>query len=110
MNLLELCEPAKPTYGAPDWVLGCYGRRSITFFSGETDDSTLVLWLQSRGLTGDLRLAADRPKVASLDELLTRSPEELGRMAEVEGGMAPSQFDARESGSLGPSAGVMRWR
>jgi hypothetical protein len=109
MNLLELCEPAKPTYGVPAWVLGCYRRRSITFFSGETDDSTLVLWLQSRGLTGDLRLAADRPKVASLDELLTRSPEELRRMAEVEGGMAPSQFDARESGSLGPSAGVMRW-
>jgi hypothetical protein len=109
MNLLELCEAETAPGGVPDWVLGCFQRRSITFFCGETDSSTLVLWLQSRGLTGDLRLAVDRPKVASLEELLTRSPDELRCLAEVEGGMAPSQFDARESGAAGPLAGVMRW-
>jgi hypothetical protein len=109
MNLFELCEPAKPSRGVPDWVLGCFRRRSITFFSGETEHRTLVLWLQARGLTADLRLAADRPKLASFDDLLTLSPEELVRMAEVEGGIAASEFDARESGAAGPLAGVMRW-
>jgi hypothetical protein len=109
MNLLELCEAAKPPGCVPDWVLGCFRRRSITFFSGETDSSTLVLWLQSRGLTGDLRLAADRPKVGSLDELLTCSPDELRRLAEVEGGVAPTEFTVHDSGAGVALAGVMRW-
>ena len=66
MELTELCSlhNTTPTSGAvPSWTLGCFRRRSISFFNGDSDDSTLVLWLQSRGLTGDLRLAADRPGV-----------------------------------------------
>jgi hypothetical protein len=107
MNLLELCEAPRPPGGVPDWVLGCFRRRSITFFSGETDSSTLVLWLQSRGLTGDLRLAVDRPKVGSLEELLACSPDELRRLGEVEGGVAPSEFSAHDTGVA--LTGVMRW-
>lgn len=108
MNLFELFEPSERPTGVPGWLLGCFRRSSITFFSGETDRSTLVLWLQSRGLTGDLRLAADRPKVSSLDELLEQSPAQLLRLAEVEGGIAASRFDAAGPG-VSQRAGVMRW-
>lgn len=109
MNLLELCDTIPAHTGVPGWVLGCFRRRSITFFSGETDQSTLVLWLQSRGLTGDLRLAPDRPKVASFEELLEQSPSDLLRLAEAEGGVAPSRFVADSPDPTAPLSGVMSW-
>lgn len=109
MNLFELCDTTAAHAGVPSWVLGCFRRRSITFFSGETDQSTLVLWLQSRGLTGDLRLAAERPRVASLEELLEQSPPDLLRFAEVEGGVAPSRFVVDGSEPTAPLSGVMSW-
>ena len=34
---------------APAWTLGCFRRRAITFFTGETDTETQVIWLQARG-------------------------------------------------------------
>ena len=94
--------------GVPVWTLGCFRRRSITFFNGDADDSTLVLWLQSRGLTGDLRLAADRPKPASREALGDLSLDELTRLAEVEGGLSPTRFEAAAGGGV-ELAGTMNW-
>jgi hypothetical protein len=40
----------------PAWMQGAFRRRSITFADGQTDTDTRVFWLQSQGLTIDLRL------------------------------------------------------
>jgi hypothetical protein len=41
---------------APDWLLGCFQRRSITFYTGACDTTTRVYWLQARGLSADFRV------------------------------------------------------
>lgn len=63
MTLDELAEthPFAVAPTVPDWTLGCFKRRCITYASGEEDTSTEVIWVQSNGLTGDLRTRADRP-------------------------------------------------
>ena len=90
MNLLELAARSHtaPDSQLPAWALGCFRRRSITFFDGSTDAKTLVIWLQSRGLTFDLRLAAARPRPESPQAAFESSPGVLARLAEVEGGIA----------------------
>jgi hypothetical protein len=68
----------------------------------------LVLWLQTRGLTGDLRLAADRPKPKSRAALSELSLDELTRLAQVEGGVSPTRFEP--TGAAGVQlAGTMNW-
>jgi hypothetical protein len=86
LTLDELCRLAHhgssggvPRGGVPDWALGCFRRRSITYFTGATDTSTCVYWLQTRGLTADLRLPAGPPDARSL--------------AAVEGGLASARWD-----------------
>ena len=111
MELLELCSlhgTMPPSGGVPVWTLGCFRRRSITFFNGDSDDATLVLWLQSRGLTGDLRLAADRPKPLSREALADLSLAELLRLAEAEGGISPTRFEAAAVSGVELS-GTMHW-
>lgn len=58
MNLLELCRkhPWQRSEKVPDWMAGLYRRRTITFANGMSDSQTRVFWLQSAGLTIDLRL------------------------------------------------------
>lgn len=58
MNLLDLSRehPWQRANGLPDWMLGLYRRRTITFANGLSDSQTRVFWLQSPGLTIDLRL------------------------------------------------------
>jgi len=111
MDLLELCSLQGTTphsRSVPPWTLGCFKRRSITFFNGDSDDSTLVLWLQSRGLTGDLRLAAHRPRPTSRAALNDLSLDQLLRMAQGEGGLSPTRFES--GGSAGVElSGVMNW-
>jgi hypothetical protein len=111
MDLLELCSlqsTTPPSGSVPGWTLGCFKRRSITFFNGDSDDSTLVLWLQSRGLTADLRLAADRPKPAAREALSELSLAELTRLAEVEGGLSPTRFEPAHVGGVELS-GTLHW-
>lgn len=111
MDLLELCSrqgSTPPSRGVPAWTLGCFRRRSISFFNGESDDSTLVLWLQSRGLTGDLRIAADRPALPTREALADVSFAELRRLAEVEGGIAATRFDGHAAPGVELS-GTMHW-
>jgi hypothetical protein len=111
MELAELCSlhGTTPTsHGVPAWTLGCFRRRCITFFNGDSDESTLVLWLQSRGLTADLRLAPDRPRPTSRDALSELSLAELTRLAEVEGGITATRFESTSSSDV-ELAGTMHW-
>jgi hypothetical protein len=111
MDLLELCSlqgTQPPSGGVPPWTLGCFRRRSITFFNGDADDSTLVLWLQSRGLTCDLRLAADHPRPTSREALSDMSIAELTRLAEAEGGVSPTRFEPTPGTGVELS-GTMHW-
>lgn len=55
----------QPDYRVPIWTLGSWRRRSITFANGSTDLGTRVFWLQSGGLTADLRLPARRFETTS---------------------------------------------
>lgn len=61
MHIKQLLEqsPMLATHSVPDWMIGCFKRRSISFTNGMTDVQTRVFWLQGRNLTIDLRL----PKV-----------------------------------------------
>lgn len=111
MDLFELCSlqgTTPPSGSVPPWTLGCFRRRSITFFNGDTDDETLVIWLQARGLTGDLRLAVDRPKPKTREALRELSLGELIRAAEVEGGVTPTRFESA-LGQGGSLSGTMQW-
>ncbi|HYQ15017.1 MAG TPA: hypothetical protein VEQ58_04655 [Polyangiaceae bacterium] len=111
MELLELCslQSTSPASGrVPPWTLGCFRRRSITFFNGESDDTTQVFWLQSRGLTADLRLAAERPRPESRELLAQLSLAELSKLAEAEGGVSPTRFEPDAVSGVELS-GTMHW-
>jgi hypothetical protein len=111
MELLEMCglQGTSPgSAGLPAWTLGCFRRRSITFFNGDSDDTTQVLWLQSRGLTADLRLPAERVRLETRELLRELSSGELLRLAEVEGGLARTRFSAQPGSGVALS-GVMQW-
>ena len=106
MNLFELVGSAPAVeHAAPDWVTGCFVRRSITFFTGAVDSTTLVVWLQTRGLTFDLRLSPDRPRPRDAQEIRSLPVEALAELATAEGGLAVSRF---EPGSA-PRSGAMDW-
>jgi hypothetical protein len=112
MNLLELCYAgavSEPSGSVPGWMLGCFRRAAITFATGQTDHSTLVIWLQSPSLTGDLRLAADRPKLATRAELYDAPREVLARLAEVEGGISACRFVPDAQASSERLAGELTW-
>jgi hypothetical protein len=89
VNLLDLLSAeVRPEAGVPAWALGCFRRRSITYFDAFADTATQVLWLQSWGLTFDLRLAAARPRVADSGALAAAPPDDAVALAEAEGGIA----------------------
>ncbi len=105
MNLFELPQTVSVAKtAAPTWACGCFVRRSITFFTGMTDTTTLVVWVQSRGLTFDLRLAPGRPRVRSIEQLRELPLPDVLRFAEAEGGLAHSKFSAGAGAS-----GTMDW-
>jgi hypothetical protein len=109
MNLFELPQTrataGSPSPSSPSWACGCFVRRAVTFFTGVTDTTTRVVWIQSRGLTFDLRLLPGRPRIDSFDSLATLSLEELLLLAEAEGGLARSTFAPSEE----PYSGSMQW-
>ncbi|ROQ21393.1 hypothetical protein EDC38_2017 [Marinimicrobium koreense] len=94
MTLQELLERhARPaTAGVPDWMLGCFRRRCISFASGESDNQTIVYWFQSRNTTIDLRLPVAEQQVPA-KALNEYSPAELRRITDYEGWEARSQWD-----------------
>jgi hypothetical protein len=86
MNLQDLViqhtQPAAD--GVPDWMLGFYKRRSISFADGLTDVHTHVCWFQSRNFTIDLRLPLEGQQLPA-KPLLEYSAEELQVLANYEG-------------------------
>lgn len=70
MNLLELAskvDTSANTPSVPEWMIGAFRRRSISFADGTSDVDTRVFWLQSRQLTVDLRLPASLQEQATGD-------------------------------------------
>lgn len=87
-QLSQMTWPSPPD-AAPDWLLGCFQRRSITFYSGACDTDTQVFWLQARGLAADFRI----PTCAV-------GPEEaLRQRTNFEGGLSRTAWDGH----------AMRW-
>lgn len=95
MRLRELTSAgSKPPAGAaPDWLLGTFRRRSITFFTGVADLHTQVLWLQSRGLSADFRVPPDRPLRQGRSSWDDFSRQEIDRLAVNEGGLGLTAWD-----------------
>lgn len=91
MTLREISyiDHAPPAEAAPDWLLGCFRRRSITFYTGASDTTTEVIWLQCRGLSADFR------SQAGLDSRWGH----LEHVATFEGGLSRTAWDGR----------TMRW-
>lgn len=90
MTLEELVRTApfaRPP-AVPAWSLGCFHRRSITYATGVEDADTRVIWVQSHGLTGDLRLPAVRRDLRHRGSLAACTAEELAALAQGEGGVA----------------------
>lgn len=67
MHLKELITQfqQRPSQTVPNWVIGCFKRKSISFSSGLTDISTHVLWLQGRNITIDLRLPIESDQITN---------------------------------------------
>jgi hypothetical protein len=95
MNLWELPSIAthRPPNAVPRWTLGCFRRRSITFFDGSSDATTEVIWLQTYGLTADFRLPPARPQLLTRDELFACDKDVLGTLLDVEGGVSRAHWD-----------------
>lgn len=95
MNLWELSniEARRRVEAVPEWALGCFRRRSITFFDGASDTTTEVIWLQTRGLTADFRLPPARPRLSKREDLATRDDGALGSLLSVEAGVSRTKWD-----------------
>jgi hypothetical protein len=81
-----------PKQSVPDWMIGCFRRRSISFANGESDDQTIVYWMQSRNFTIDLRLPLKEDQVPTRD-IADCTPAELAVMANYEGWEAASHWE-----------------
>ncbi len=94
MNLMELAErhARRPATSVPDWMLGYYKRRAISFANGDTDLDTHVCWVQSRNFTIDLRLPLAEDQVPAR-ALADYSAAELQVLANHEGWEALSHWD-----------------
>ncbi len=61
----------------PDVMTGCWKRAWIEFADGTIDDTGTVVWLQTQSLMADVRIAADRPDLATRSGLHDCTVEEL---------------------------------
>lgn len=90
-KLIRECA-SSPEQSVPDWMIGCFRRRCISFANGESDDQTIVYWIQSRNFTIDLRLPIKEDQVPARD-IAECTPAELAAMANYEGWEATSHWD-----------------
>jgi hypothetical protein len=74
-------------------MLGCFRRRFITYYTGASDTTTEVYWLQSRKLSAEVRIPAGRPEARGRMSFADYSREELKSLADVEGGFAETSWD-----------------
>lgn len=95
MKLLELVKNInkKDKKGVPNWMLGTFKRRSISFYNGLSDNTTDVFWIQSRNFTIDLRLPKE---IIEKKELAAYTKENLSEIANYEGWVADSIFDGEK--------------
>lgn len=94
MNLQALAReaPFARPLAVPDWTLGCWKRRCITYANGREDTETTVIWIQSHGLTGDLRIPRWRPSAEGKAGFSEFAGDELPLLASVEGGVADTSW------------------
>lgn len=94
MTLQELLNryAQRPNNSVPEWMLGYYKRRAISFANGDSDVHTHVCWLQSRNFSIDLRLPLQDRQVSS-KALVDYSQQELRTLANYEGWEALSEWD-----------------
>jgi len=94
MHLKELMKrhQQKAHNTIPEWMIGCFKRRSISLANGLTDTKTHVFWLQGRNLTIDLRLPleVDQIQERPLHEL---TENELFQLANYEGWSADTKWE-----------------
>lgn len=107
---LTLHSSYSPRHSVPDWMIGCFRRHCISFANGESDNQTIVYWIQSRNFTIDLRLPCKRHQVPT-KSLAEYTTEELEVLSSYEGWAAPSHWDgARLRWSNGAALQVTeRW-
>jgi hypothetical protein len=100
MNLLQMAAdyPVQAPDGVPEWMLGHFRRRTISFADGRSDERTQVHWLQSRNFTIDLRLAEGPP--LPIRALADYEAQQLRILANHEGWMADSIW----------ADGLLSWR
>lgn len=98
MKIQELAAayPQRPNQSVPAWTIGCFRRRSITYYTGQMDTATEVWWLQSYGLTADLRLWPDQPALKEKPYPNGCTPDELTALAQVEGGIAETRWNGSQ--------------
>jgi len=94
MNLATLAReaPFARPLAVPAWTLGCWKRRCITYANGREDAETTVIWIQSHGLTGDLRIPRWRPSAEGKTDFGDFSADALALLASVEGGVADTSW------------------
>lgn len=94
MTLEEIAAAIGPKVpeAVPAWVHGAFKRRSITFATGLEDARTLVIWVQSHRMTGDIRIHPGRPRIAASDRLEDMDRKTLEVLASVEGGFADTSW------------------
>ncbi|MFJ2363502.1 hypothetical protein ACIPIN_07250 [Pseudomonas sp. NPDC087697] len=94
MHLIEILNhhPQRPAQGVPDWMLGYYKRKTISFADGQTDLRTHVCWFQSRNFTLDVRLPLEAQQVGA-KPLSDCSPAEFYTLANYEGWEARSVWE-----------------
>lgn len=93
MHLKQLLEqsPVVAKHSIPEWMIGCFKRRSISFANGITDAHTRVFWLQGRNLTIDLRLPKIQEQVQKTWNVCNQ--EELQKLVDYEGWYADSLWE-----------------
>lgn len=101
MTLEEIAKELSlaPCPRVPSWAFGTVQRRSITFASGFCDALTRVVWVQSHGMSGDIRVHPQRPALTKSSKLADLSLGEMVLLASVEGGVAATSW----------ADGVMGW-
>lgn len=94
MHLKELIEQyqLKAAKTVPEWMIGCFKRRSISFANGLSDPLTHVFWLQGRNLTIDLRLPQESEQVKKLDWQYCNEQEKYD-LANYEGWSADTSWE-----------------
>lgn len=81
----------------PDWLMGCWQRRSITFTNGDEDNASVVIWLQTMSHYGDLRIPPDRIDLSQRQSLQDCSIEELIELSRQQSSGGVCEWDGQQA-------------